>query len=123
MYYKGRAMAQVVSRRPLTAEARVRSLVNPCEICGGQSGTGTGFFWSTSVFPLSISFHRCSITRKNERKLIFITGLQNKPQGCGASVAFAAERSIKKSYYNSPSTKVPSSGGHWIYIPLYRTPP
>jgi hypothetical protein len=40
---KGRAMAQVVSRRPLTAEAWVRTQVNPCVICGGQSGTGTGF--------------------------------------------------------------------------------
>ena len=29
-----RAMAQVVSRRPLTAEARVRSRANPCGICG-----------------------------------------------------------------------------------------
>jgi hypothetical protein len=48
---KGRAMAQVVSRRPLTAEARVRARVNPCEICGGQSGTGTGFSPSSSVFP------------------------------------------------------------------------
>jgi hypothetical protein len=37
---KGRAMAQAVSRWPLTAEARVRARVNPCGICGGQSGTG-----------------------------------------------------------------------------------
>jgi hypothetical protein len=37
-------------------------------------------------FPLSISFHRCSITRK----FIIFTGLHNKPQGCGASVASAA---------------------------------
>jgi hypothetical protein len=37
---QGRAMAQAVSRRPLTAEARVRARVNPCGICGGQSGTG-----------------------------------------------------------------------------------
>jgi hypothetical protein len=36
-------MAQAVSRRPLTAEARVRPRVSPCGICGGQSGTGTGF--------------------------------------------------------------------------------
>jgi hypothetical protein len=48
---EGRAMAQAVSRRPLTAEARVRSRVGPCGIYGGQSGTGTGFFPSTSVFP------------------------------------------------------------------------
>jgi hypothetical protein len=39
-------------------------------------------------FPLLISFHRCSITRKKKKKLIiFVTGLHNKPQGCGASVA------------------------------------
>jgi hypothetical protein len=44
-------MAQVVSRRPLTAEARVRARVNPCGICGGQSGTGTGFSSSSSVSP------------------------------------------------------------------------
>jgi hypothetical protein len=36
--FHGRAMAQVVSRRPLTAEARVRSQVITCEICGGQNG-------------------------------------------------------------------------------------
>jgi hypothetical protein len=47
----GRAMAQVVSRRPLTVEARVRARVNPCGIYGGQSGTGTGFSPSSSVFP------------------------------------------------------------------------
>jgi hypothetical protein len=44
-------MAQAVSRRPLTAEARVRSRFSPCGICGGQSGTGTGLSQITSVFP------------------------------------------------------------------------
>jgi hypothetical protein len=44
-------MAQVVSRRPLTAEARLRSRVNPCEIYGGQSGTVTGFSPGYYVFP------------------------------------------------------------------------
>jgi hypothetical protein len=73
-------MAQAVSRRPLTTEVRV----SPCGICGGQSGTATGF-------PLSVSFHRGSITRKKKKKLIiFITGWHNKPQGCSASVASAA---------------------------------
>jgi hypothetical protein len=50
-YLTVRAMAQVVSRRPLTAEARIRARVNPCGICGGQSGTGAGFSPSSSVFP------------------------------------------------------------------------
>jgi hypothetical protein len=44
-------MAQVVSRRPLTAMARVRARVNPCGICGRQSGTGTGLSPNSSVFP------------------------------------------------------------------------
>jgi hypothetical protein len=48
-------MAQVVSRRPLTAEARVRARVNPCGICGGQSGTRAGFSPSSSVF--SCQYH------------------------------------------------------------------
>jgi hypothetical protein len=60
-------MTQAVSRRPLTAEARVRSRFSPCGICGGQSGPGTGFFPEFFGFPVSISFHRCSITLKNEK--------------------------------------------------------
>jgi hypothetical protein len=47
----GSAMAQVVSRLPLTAEARVRVRGNPCGICGRQSGIGIGFSPSSSVLP------------------------------------------------------------------------
>jgi hypothetical protein len=42
-------MDQVVSYQPLTVEARVRTQVNPCGICGEQSGTGTGFSLSSLV--------------------------------------------------------------------------
>jgi hypothetical protein len=84
-------MAQAVSRRPLTADARVRSRVSPCGICGGQNCTGTGFsprvlqFSPVNFFPPVFHYW------ENRKKLIiFITGLHNKPQGCGASVASAA---------------------------------
>ena len=49
--FTDRAMVQAVSRRSSTAEARVRSQFSPCEICGGQSGTGQVFFPSISFFP------------------------------------------------------------------------
>jgi hypothetical protein len=44
-------MALGVSRWPLTAEARVRAWFNPCGICGGLIGAGTGFSPSSSVSP------------------------------------------------------------------------
>jgi hypothetical protein len=43
-------MALAFSRRPPTAEARVRFRVSPCGICGGEINTGTGFSSSTLVF-------------------------------------------------------------------------
>jgi hypothetical protein len=48
---KGCAVAQAVSRRSLTEEARVCPRVIACGICVVQSGTGTGFSCSFSVFP------------------------------------------------------------------------
>ena len=65
-------MAQAVSRRPLSANSRVRSHDSPCEIYGGRSGTGPGssqyFGCASSVsFPQctctpSVSFPQCSCT-------------------------------------------------------------
>jgi hypothetical protein len=85
-------MAQAVSRRPPTAEARFRSRISPCGICGGQSGTGSGFSRSASVFPCQFHSTSTPLLGKGQKIIIivFITGLHKKPQGCGASVASAA---------------------------------
>jgi hypothetical protein len=64
----GRVMAQAVSRRPLTVQARVRFRVSPCGICGGQSGTGTGFSPSTSVFLCKFHSTGAPLYGKTEKK-------------------------------------------------------
>jgi hypothetical protein len=45
-----RAMVQAVSCQSLTTAVRVRAQVSPCDVCGGQSVTGTVFSPSSSVF-------------------------------------------------------------------------
>ena len=54
-------MTQVIRNGPLTAEARVQSEASPCGNGGGQSGFGTCFSPSSSVFLLSASFQKRSI--------------------------------------------------------------
>jgi hypothetical protein len=90
------AMTQAVSRRPVTAEARVRSWVSPRGVCGGQSGTGTGFSPSTSVSP--VNFIPPVLYYMEKRK----KNLSSSSQGCtislkicGASVASATAPSTK----------------------------
>jgi len=48
--FGGSAIVQTVGRWLLAAETRVRCQSNTCEICGGHSGTGTGFFTRVSRF-------------------------------------------------------------------------
>jgi hypothetical protein len=44
-------MAEVVNCQPVSAEARVCPWLSVCGVCGGLSGTGTGFSLSSSVSP------------------------------------------------------------------------
>ena len=52
---------QAVSRRSLTTKAWIRLLASPCDVSGGQSGTGPGFFSEYLGFPAS-SFYQFTFT-------------------------------------------------------------
>ena len=59
---KGCTMACADSRRLLIENARVRSPSSPCEICGGQTCSGTGFYLRLlRGVPLSVPFHQCFV--------------------------------------------------------------
>jgi hypothetical protein len=84
----GRATAQAVSRRSVTAEVRVQFQDSQREISGEQSGTGLGFSPTPLVFPCQS--HSPGAPLQGKRKtIIFITGVHNWPQGCSVSVASA----------------------------------
>jgi hypothetical protein len=59
--FNGRAIVQAVSRRLLTAEARVCARICPYGICGGQSYTGTDFLrvirFSTCQYHSTVALH------------------------------------------------------------------
>jgi hypothetical protein len=62
IYVKSNAMDQTVSRRLLTAEARVRARVSPCGIYDRRSCCGTGclgVFWflTANIIPPWLSKH------------------------------------------------------------------
>lgn len=59
-------MVFITGTKPVACAVQNKSLnvqinfsVSPCEVCGGQNSTSTGFFQSPSVY-LSISSHQCS---------------------------------------------------------------
>jgi hypothetical protein len=77
---QGCAMAQAVSCWPPTAEAQVQSWVSQCGICGGKSGTGTGFSRSTSVFPCQFHSTGAPLLGKGQQiVIVFIIELHKKP--------------------------------------------
>ena len=49
--FYGCAVVLTVNRQPLIPGVRIRSQASPCDIYGGQRGTGSGFPPTTSVFP------------------------------------------------------------------------
>jgi hypothetical protein len=65
---KSRVIFQAVSRRPLNAEARLRSQVNPSEMC--DEVTLQEVFLRVLEFPLDISSHQCSILILNYTLLL-----------------------------------------------------
>jgi hypothetical protein len=75
----GRAMGRAVSYQPLTAEAWVRARFSPCGLCGGQSGTGTGFSSNSSVSPVNIILPWLSM-------FIYCVGFNRGPVGLTPSI-------------------------------------
>jgi hypothetical protein len=88
-------MAQAVSRRPPTAEARFRSRVSPCGICGGQSGTATVFSPSTLVFPCQFHLEE---DKNNSNLHLKHRVAQEAVRSCGASLASAVGPFSTKEY-------------------------
>jgi hypothetical protein len=79
------------------------------------------FFSEYFGFSLSFSFHRWSITRRNEKNLIiFITGLHNKPPVCGASVASAAGPFTTKTCIPFSCFYVRNTGWDFVRVTLYQ---
>jgi len=50
---RGHAVAQRVSRQPLTTQVRIRAQASECEIYGEQSGKRTGFLLVLRFLPVS----------------------------------------------------------------------
>jgi hypothetical protein len=115
-------MAQAVSRRPPTTETRVRS--------GGQSMWDlwwTKWHWDSFFpeyfgFPLLVSLHRCSITRKrtknnnnHHRHLHHRVAQEASRLWCVRSVCCGAVHQLKLKYVTSPPNNETDS---LVFLPL-----
>jgi hypothetical protein len=48
----------------LDGQCSITGQASLCEMCSGQSGTGTGFSPEYFGFALSVSFHHCTILKR-----------------------------------------------------------
>ena len=84
------AMAKTFSRRPRSAEVRVRSQTSPRGICGSQSTIGTGLYPITSVSPSScLSSSSTTLwPRRTERDTCQTCGFLSNVAEHGQKIAF-----------------------------------
>jgi hypothetical protein len=114
--HQSRAMAQAVSRGgPGSIPAQ-----SMCDLWWSKWHWDR-FFPEFFGFPLSISFHRCSIIRKRTKNNHHHLHLHNKPHGCSASVASAAGPFTTKKIHvhqNPPLVPVHDTSQNTISIPF-----
>jgi hypothetical protein len=87
-------MAQAVSRRSPTTEAWVR--FRDVGFVVDKVALGQVFLRVLRFSPVNFIPPVLHYSKKRKELIIIITGLHNKPQGCGASVASAAGPFITK---------------------------
>jgi hypothetical protein len=92
-------MAEDVSRRLLTTEARFRSQTNTYEFCGAESSTATGFSPSTSLFPFQ--YHSTSAPYSSSTTRYFQqTKRRNQANNAKSNALFnIKEHRIEKNFH------------------------
>jgi hypothetical protein len=88
----------LISRLPLTAEARIPALVRSCRIWDGHSGTGTGPFPSSSVFLCEYHSARtplvASVQKQHEHSPHCTHFLPNVQSAIGRSLTWCVRKLI-----------------------------